>query len=126
MFERAGWCTGREVTPSIKPLDTPAYRIGLALLAEFEGLHVGECGAGRECACSDIEFDPADAEWLLTEFTAPHGSLCPIGKFCHGHGTLYIDANGSLHAGDRVGTSGVTLVAPMFTDGLVKLLLGYK
>lgn len=126
LFESAGWRPNRKIAPSIRPVEVPAYRVGRELLEEFEGLHVGKVGPGRDWAASDIDFNPADAEDLMSSFSISDDSLCPIGSYHHGHGMLYVDADGALYGGDTIGKRGIFLIAPSFADGVTNILLGIK
>jgi hypothetical protein len=66
------------------------------VLAAFGGLTVGECGAGEECATSDISFellDPAEPDVRIWSELL-RSQLIGIAEVHRGHGELYVDESG--------------------------------
>jgi len=91
-FVAAGWhqnrCTAVE---SFVPKDHPAWQV----LAQFGGLIVGKCGAGIECATSDVVFRTSQPDDSDDEIAAwqrlLNTTLISIADVHHGHGELFID-----------------------------------
>jgi len=97
LFAAAGWHTDRRVTLP-DSLDRGALQDhpALEILETLAGLHVGRCDSGIECATSDIEFGSLgdryeDVTWW-EEALDTH--LVEIAQVDHGHGLLYIGADG--------------------------------
>ncbi len=90
-FVMAGWNPTRKVeVPSFIPHDHPAVQV----LSQFGGLTVGKCGAGIECATSDIVFrakpmDEGDDEIAVWQ-SLLDTTLVSIAHVQHGHGDLFI------------------------------------
>ena len=127
LFEQAGWRPERKVAPSIRHINAQAYLLGWTILSNLQGLHVGKSGPGRNCAASDIDFDPGVAEdWLEGPFGISDHSLCPIASYHNAHGALYIDGDGALYSGDLIGDSGIKLISKSFSEGVANVLLGIR
>jgi hypothetical protein len=97
------------------------------VLAKFGGLTVGRCGAGAECATSDIHFGavgPADPDIRI--WNALLGTtLIGVAEVHHGHGELYVDSSGRYY-----GLSGVhdafCFEGSTFSEAVEGLLLGRR
>ena len=123
-FVLAGWYPGRNrPVPASIPPGHPAAGV----LARFGGLTVGRCGAGRECATSDIRFgpvvpaDPDIPRWEALLAT----TLIGVAEVHHSHGELYVDSSGRYY-----GLSGVHdafyLEGLHFSEAVEGLLLGRR
>jgi len=122
-FLAAGWCPGRRVVvgPAV-PTEHPAC----AILAEFDGLRVGQSGCGEECAKSDVMFRPfwpdssirAWEELLVTQ-------LIGVADVCHRHGELYVDHHGRLF-GASVVHDAFYFHGASFGEAMERLLLGRR
>jgi hypothetical protein len=75
ILRRAGWHEGRNVTAIVPPPQFSLFPCAQDVLAEFGGLHIGECGAGVDCATSDVNLDPHLATHLTTELKEFESSL---------------------------------------------------
>ncbi len=91
LFRAAGWFAARQIEVDPRVMVNP---LAASLLAEFGGLHVGQTGAGVECARSDIEFGFQDLGWF-DAFGAWRNlisrSLTPVADLHHQHGYLLVD-----------------------------------
>ena len=125
ILRRAGWFDGRRVavvpSPGIR-LFPKAHEV----LAEFGGLRMGKCGAGMECATSDVQIEPGLATHLTSELHEAERSLntrlFPLGEVHRGHGYLIIDEYGRTYLlSDKLSP-----FAPTFSRCLELLLLGKK
>ena len=127
IFVRAGWRSGRRVAVSHKiSKDHPAS----ALISEFGGLKVGNCGPGVECAAGDVWFsstqpayDPPDEIQELTKLLQTE--LIYFAAAHNAHEQLYIDRQGRIFAIAEV-TSGASLAGWDFKEAMGKLLLGRR
>jgi hypothetical protein len=101
LFEKAGWHEGRHVEfePSVQPKN-PSEERGFAILHEFGGLNVGETGAGRELAASNIRFpwQPGDEhKSIVSGWESSTGDLCAIAEVHNDHGILFIGVDGDCY-----------------------------
>src|SRR5512133_3814730 len=90
-FVEAGWTPTRRVpVPVAVPSDHPAFDV----LAELGGLTVGKCGAGKECATSDLAFEWSDfADDTVTWWGQRlRTHLIKVAEYHHAHGELYVDS----------------------------------
>jgi hypothetical protein len=125
ILRNAGWFEGRNVPIPLAGEYQP-FPNAQIVLAEFGGLHIGDCGAGVDCARSDIEIDPNLAIHLFPELKAVERSinsrLFPLGEVHRGHGYLVIDENGRIY----LLSDELSRFAPSFARSLELLLLGKK
>lgn len=120
----AGWREGRQVAvSSAVPADHPAAMI----LAEFGGLTVEPPGEGEECAPHALAFqelwpDPSILEvWASLLGTR----LVGIADLDHGHGELYIAADGRCF-GRSCMHDAFWLQGGSFSEALERALLGRR
>jgi hypothetical protein len=88
-FLAAGWRPGRRlaVSPAVKT-DHPAC----AILAEFDGLRIGQVGLGEECGTSDVVFQllwPDDKIRVWGKLLATQ--LVGVAEVHHDHEELFVD-----------------------------------
>jgi hypothetical protein len=95
-FVLSGWYPGRSRTvPASIPPGHPAAEV----LARFGGLTVGLCGAGEQCATSDLRFRPVGPTapdiriWNALLAT----TLIGVAEVHHSHGELYVDLSGRYY-----------------------------
>jgi hypothetical protein len=98
LFLAAGWpTTSTEPLPVFVPPEHPAA----ALLEQLAGLRVGTCGAGEECATSDVEFGTFEhlhgSEEFLEWQQRLGSTLVSIAEVQHGHGALLMDERGRCY-----------------------------
>ncbi|PMW96452.1 hypothetical protein C1X59_24510 [Pseudomonas sp. FW215-R2] len=98
LFLAAGWpTTSTEPLPVFVPPEHPAA----ALLGQLAGLRVGTCGAGEECATSDVEFGTFEhlhgSEEFLEWQQRLGSTLVSIAEVQHGHGALLMDERGRCY-----------------------------
>ncbi|WP_433898135.1 SUKH-3 domain-containing protein [Pseudomonas sp. PSE1(2024)] len=98
LFLAAGWpTTGTEPLPGFVPPEHPAT----ALLEQLAGLRVGTCGAGEECATSDVAFGTFEhlhgSEEFLEWQQRLGSTLVSIAEVQHGHGALLMDERGRCY-----------------------------
>jgi hypothetical protein len=122
---RSGWFEGRSVDVSVYDrLGMEMSVAAKAVLAEFSGLHIGECGRGIECAASDLQVDPLLCTHLVSEVQAIgdelNQSFFPIGESHRGHGYLLVDSHGRVYIFDDE----VRPFAYSFDRALQKLITG--
>jgi hypothetical protein len=110
------------VPPSV-PLDHPARDI----LAEFGGIVVGSCGAGEECATSDLAFNAIDQSDHLIEVWSSllDTKLVGIAEYHHAHGELYVDDSGRCFGRSCVHDA-FYYVGASFAEAVERLLLGRR
>jgi hypothetical protein len=126
---RAGWFEGRDVFDQVRILEgfTP-FPAANDVLREFGNLHIGECGAGKDQATSDVQIDPSLAngcEERIIEFEDELGvKLFPLGEAQHGHGILTIDEQGRVFVSWLL--HDIWPCAQSFDRALEVLLLGLK
>ena len=111
------------------PGDLPSGHPAAEILARYDGLKVGECITGHDCATSDVFFRarPADdddeeiAGWQHLLNTR----LVSIADVHHGHGELFVCSSGRLflrsYVHDAFGFQGES-----FASGMENLLLGMQ
>ncbi len=97
-FLAAGWpTTSTEPLPGFVPPEHPAA----ALLEQLAGLRVGTCGAGEECATSDVAFGTFEhlhgSEEFLEWQQLLGSTLVSIAEVQHGHGALLMDERGRCY-----------------------------
>ena len=97
------------------------------MLAQFGGLTVGCCGAGEECATSDIRFGPVgptDPDIRIWN-TLLGTTLIGVAECHRSHGELYVDSSGRYY-----GLSGVhdafDFEGSTFGEAVEGLLLGRR
>jgi hypothetical protein len=119
ILARAGWYEGRDVPlPLLAPDGLTLFPVAEAVLREFGGLRLGECGAGVDFATSDVVIEPGLAVNLkaeLDEYGRPLGTrLFPLGEVHRGHGYLVILSDVS------------SPLAASFSQAIESLLLGVR
>lgn len=121
----AGWHEGRCVsTKEYENLGCELFPTARQVLQEFAGLHIGNCGPGRECATSDVNIDPLLATHLAEELRG-YGrrlgtQLYALGDFQHSHGYILIDEFGKSY----LLNDEMIPFAQSFADALEKLICG--
>ena len=99
------------------------------LLEQFEGLKVGNCGGGEECASSDIAFghsneyqsDATVLEWQRLLST----TLVNIGEVHHSHGALFVDGSGAWYGMSFIHDA-FWFEGASFEEAVERILLGRK
>ncbi|MDD1014949.1 SUKH-3 domain-containing protein [Pseudomonas rubra] len=124
LFVAAGWpAQVTAVEADTVPSDHPAH----GLLIAFNGLCVGHCGAGQECAAGDIEFRAKPGlhnEKIIQAMQRKlNTTLVCIGDVHHGHGALFVDSQGACYLMSQVHDA-FWLQASTFADAAEGLLLG--
>ena len=126
LFRTAGWPgIAKEFTSRDVPLEHPAA----AILRELNGLTVGNCDAGEECASSDIVFGRNEAlergalilEWQSLLAT----TLICIGEVHHFHGVLFMDSSGACYQDSQVHEA-FSFEGASFGAAVERVLLGRK
>ncbi|CAM3858071.1 hypothetical protein D3C81_367520 [compost metagenome] len=126
LFIAAGW-PAQVTAPEadIGPKGHPAND----LLRAFNGLCVGHCGAGEECAAGDIEFRPKpglhDEKVIVAMQHKLNTTLVCIGDVHHGHGALFVDSRGACYLMSQVHDA-FWLQGNTFAVAAEGLLLGRK
>ena len=125
LLKEAGWFEGRNIVISEDAqVNLQPFAAAVSVLSEFGGLHIGHCGAGIECATSDVEIDPALTTHLspdLREYERTWNTkLFALGDFQHSHGYLIIDSDGKAYLMNDT----LDYFAVSFDQALEKLLLG--
>lgn len=123
----AGWAPGRHVElPWLTGQDAahPAFRA----LSTLAGLHIGECGAGIECARSDMLFVRIEDSWAeIEQWESWLGTrLIGIGYLHHHHGAFYIDTKGRGFNFDLTGDFGLMFLGDTLSDSMRTELLGFR
>jgi hypothetical protein len=125
ILRRAGWFEGRNIAVAPPP-QFFLFPKANDVLAEFGGLHIGQCGSGIECATSDVQIEPSLATHLSSELNGAEQSLnvrlFPLGEVHRGHGYLIIDEYGRTY----LLSDELSPFAPTFVRSLELLLLGMK
>lgn len=126
-FEAAGWTDGGRRPPP--GFSGPASHPAVAVLGELNGLTVGECGPGDECARSDIAFgfDPEhqDHPAVLQWQEILGAALVNIAEVHHAHGVLLMDAGGACYGLSLVHDA-FSLSGHTFGEAVQRLLLGRR
>lgn len=99
------------------------------VLLELEGLSVGDCEAGEECARSDIAFgrnEQLEQDRAILAWQSVLGTeLVCIGEVHHFHGALFMDSSGACYQSSQIHEAfsfeGATLGA-----AVERILLGRK
>ena len=126
LFQAAGWPSlAEDPTGWCAPADHPA----IAILRELDGLTVGDCGTGEECARGDIAFgrdeelekDEIVLEWQSLLAT----TLISIGEVHHFHGVFFIDSSGSCYQSSLIHEA-FSFEGASFGAAVERLLLGRK
>ena len=126
LFRAAGWPSLTEKSSEdTVPTDHPAASI----LLELNGLAVGDCGAGDECARSDIVFgrderleqDDVVLEWQSLLAT----TLICVGEVHHFHGALFMDSSGACYQSSLIHEA-FSFEGASFGVAVERILLGRK
>jgi hypothetical protein len=127
-FLAAGWHPGRHVPIHFDRLETlRSYPLAAELLATFGGLHVGECGPGRDCAKSDIEFTLLPSQndrYAVIDEESPGDDLFPLGEAHRRHYQIFLDARGRLVVYSPI-SGDLWVMGETFAAGVERLLLGH-
>jgi hypothetical protein len=127
LFIEAGWHTGRQVVANYEGLEhLRSFSLATEIARTFGGLQVGSCGAGRDCARSDIKFTASASaadRFAIAKLESPGDDLCPIGNAHHGNIELYLDSCGRMLA-YSIPDGSLRVVGVSFWDGVERLLLG--
>lgn len=97
-FQKAGWSADRQIilAPWVRSVIPHGHPAG-PLLSTFTGLTVGECGAGEQCATSDIVFGFIEPEEdIKTWSELLDTALIGLASVCHHHGQLFMDSSGRV------------------------------
>jgi hypothetical protein len=124
ILRESGWFVNRH--KALDPSLSDSFEAASIVLEEFYGLHFGHCGAGIECATSDVNIDPRLGEHLADELRSIEQTmgvrLCSLGEVHRGHGYLVIDDQGRTY----LLSDNLEPFATSFPEALEKLLLGRK
>lgn len=96
LFLAAGWNSDRS-TLSAKTNAATAEDVASLILANFEGLKVGECAPGTELAASDICFYQAlrpDVSDVLDSWSQSVGNVAAFATAHHDHMILFVNFSG--------------------------------
>jgi hypothetical protein len=109
--------------PVAVPSDHPAFDV----LAELGGLTVGKCGAGIECATSDLAFEWSDfADDTVTWWGQRlRTHLIKVAEYHHVHGELYVDSAERCFSASLVDDN-FSFIGDTFGEGVERLLLGKR
>lgn len=126
LFLAAGWpTTCTEPLPGFVPPAHPAA----ALLEQLAGLKVGTCGAGEECATSDVEFGTFEhlhgSEELIEWQQRLGRTLVSIAEIHHGHGALLMDEQGYCYVLSLI-HDGFWIQGQTFVKAMETLIFGRK
>ena len=128
LFLAAGWCPGRRTDVSLDMLNgLESFSMGSALVREFGGLSVGDCGPGRDCARSDIKFFSSPSiqdRYNIIDVRQP-ADLFPIGCAHREHMELFIDSKGRIF-GYGIPDGSLLCIGESFGDAVERLLLGFR
>lgn len=126
LFRAAGWLgSSKKASAPVALAEHPAAII----LSEFDGLAIGDCGEGEECARGDIVFgrnqqleqDDAVLTWQRLLST----TLICIGEVHHFHGALFIDSLGACYQMSLVHEA-FSFEGASFGAAAERILLGRK
>ncbi|WP_431309614.1 SUKH-3 domain-containing protein [Bradyrhizobium iriomotense] len=104
LFIAAGWHAGRRTGVDARvPLRHPAR----VILEELGGLHVGQCGAGIECAASDLEFRSCEVDDDVISVWSQllRSKLVAVAEVHHRHGWLLVDETGRCFGASQINDS---------------------
>jgi hypothetical protein len=126
LFLAAGW-------PSISTVPLPRYvphdHPAAALLKQLAGVQVGICGAGEECATSDVAFGTFEhlheSEDFLEWEQRLGTTLVSIAEVHHGHGALLIDEKGCCYLLSLI-HDGLWIQGLGFVQAMENLIFGRK
>ncbi|UZJ58489.1 SUKH-3 domain-containing protein [Pseudomonas sp. KU26590] len=126
LFLAAGWpSTSTVPLPRYVPHDHPAA----ALLKQLAGVQVGICGAGEECATSDVAFGTFEhlheSEDFLEWEQRLGTTLVSIAEVHHGHGALLIDEKGCCYLLSLI-HDGLWIQGLGFVQAMENLIFGRK
>jgi len=126
LFRAAGWPSVTK--KSSKHTVSPGHPAA-SILLQLNGLQIGECGAGDECARSDIVFgrneqleqDDVVLEWQSLLAT----TLICIGEVHHFHGALFMDSSGACYQSSLIHEA-FSFEGASFGAAVERILLGRK
>ncbi len=129
LFAAAGWCPDRRITVQFDRVQgLRSYALTAPLLQTFGGLHVGKCGAGRDCAASDVQFTSrpsVDDRYAVADLERLGDDLFPLGMAHGQHLELFLDVCGRLLIYDVPGGN-LSVVGESFQAGIERILLGHR
>lgn len=124
LFTDAGWYPARKMpVPARIPTGHPAE----VVLERFGGLTVGRCGAGEECATSDVAFrdlGPADPD-VLSWSELLGTPLAGVAEVHHSHGELYVGGCGRYFGRSCIHDA-FYFEGASFGEAVERLLLGRR
>ena len=124
-FLEAGWLPGAQprFTSELGADDHPAWSV----LAEFNGLKVGQTGAGEECATSDVVFQELSGQDSTIDLWSRllDSHLVRVAEFHHSHGELLIDQTGRCFAWSLIDDN-FCFAGATFAEAMESLLLGRR
>jgi hypothetical protein len=121
LFLAAGW-------PRISTVPLPHYAPP-EHLEQLAGVQVGICGAGEECATSDVAFGTFEhlhgSEGLLEWQQRLSSTLVSIAEIHHGHGALLMDEMGCCYVMSLI-HDGLWIEGLDFVQAMENLIFGRK
>jgi hypothetical protein len=125
LFRAAGWPLSKAGSEPSVPAEHPA----VVVLSELSGLTVGDCGAGIECARSDIAFERDDRleqdeviqQWAYLMKTR----LVCIGGVHNFHAVLLMDSSGACYQSSLIHEA-FSFEGESFGVAVERILLGRK
>lgn len=125
LFRVAGWPISNAFLQDLVPADHPAA----CVLGELNGLTVGDCSAGVECARSDIVFARDERlennETIQTWQSLLGTKFICIGEVHHFHAALFMDASGACYQSSLVHEA-FCFEGATFGSAVERILLGRK
>jgi SUKH-3 immunity protein len=125
-FIKAGWFEGRNTGLKSKYQN----KFATAIFAEFGGLQVGEVGAGRDCAKSDVCFFNDSSEAIDEADDYKHvqkqlGQLSLIADAQHNHMQVLAAENGQFYV-FTIPDGKLYLAGKNFNEAMERLLFGIQ
>lgn len=126
LFRAAGW-----LSLVRKPLarGAPKGHPAAAVLLELEGLSVGDCEGGEECARSDIVFgrdERLEQDSVVQAWQSRLGTtLVCLGEVHCFHSALFMDSSGACYQSSQV-HEGFSFEGSTFGAAVERILLGRK
>lgn len=127
-FTDAGWVPHRRQSLPQNILNQiPEKHPAINMLTQFNGLKVGVCGTGEECATSDIDFQFIEDNWddIIIWNDLLLSVLIGIAEVQHMHMQLYIDQLGKCYILSLIDDE-FLFCGNDFSEAMAALLLGRK
>lgn len=124
LFIGAGWQPIAQSPNELRAIS--AVDIAAAVIQEFGGLKVGETGAGREHAASDVCFYPSlqpEDTSLGEPWIASLGELSAVASAHHDHMVIFVDKKGYFYAFTDPDAR-LYCIGQSFGEAMERLLLG--